>query len=176
MDKKKSSDKTTNSSVSPSSPGVKLTSEIDEGPYYKAGSPEKSRIWEAGVPGDKLTLTGTVKDTNARPIAHAWLDFWQANGQGEYDNSGYILRGHQYTDKSGKYVLETVLPGAYAVRTPHIHVKVQANTKSRIMTTQLFIPGLATNKADFLYRDDCQIEMKENAAGKKAVFNFVLKD
>jgi protocatechuate 3,4-dioxygenase beta subunit len=149
---------------------------IEEGPYYKAGSPERANLFEKGVPGERLTLTGIVVDFKGEPISHAWLDFWQANGNGEYDNSGYVLRGHQYTDKSGIYFLETVVPGGYAVRTPHIHVKVQANDRGPILTTQLFVPGLATNKADFLYRDDLLINLTETPEGKKATFNFVLKE
>ncbi len=113
---------------------------------------------------------------DGKPIHRAWLDFWQANGDGDYDNLGYTLRGHQYTDKLGKYVLETVVPGAYAVRTPHIHVKVRVNDSSPIFTTQLFIPGLASNETDFLYRDDLQMDMKDTPRGKAASFNFILKE
>jgi protocatechuate 3,4-dioxygenase beta subunit len=153
----------------------KPTPGIEEGPYYKADSPERTKLYEEGIPGAKLTLTGSVLDMKGKPIVHAWLDFWQANGRGEYDNSGYILRGHQYTDKSGKFHLETVVPGAYAVRTPHIHVKVRANDSSPILTTQLFVPGMASNKADFLYRDDLLMEMKDTPNGKTATFNFILK-
>jgi protocatechuate 3,4-dioxygenase beta subunit len=29
-----------------------------------------------------------VLTTDCTPIAHAVLDFWQANAQGEYDNNG----------------------------------------------------------------------------------------
>ena len=156
-------------------PSFTPTTEIDEGPYYMSGSPQKTRLFEEGLSGDKLTMTGYVRDINGKPIAHAWIDFWQADGRGEYDNSGYTLRGHQYTDKSGKYFLETVVPGAYAPRTPHIHVKVRANNRSPILTTQLFIPGVASNKTDFLYRNDLQIDMKVGTKGNTATFNFILK-
>ena len=156
-------------------PTLKPTTEIEEGPYYKSGSPPKTRIFEEGLSGIKLTMTGDVRDINGKPIEHAWIDFWQADGRGEYDNSGYTLRGHQYTDKSGKYFLETVVPGGYAPRTPHIHVKVRANNRSPILTTQLFIPGEASNKTDFLYRKDLEIDMKDAPNGKIATFNFVLK-
>ena len=165
MNKRKVSDQTAG----------KPTSAIDEGPYYKAGSPEKPRLFEEGVPGEKLTLSGFVRDLDGKAIARAWLEFWQANGNGVYDNSGYTLRGHQYTDKSGKYVLETVVPGSYPGRTPHIHVKVRGRESSPILTTQLFIPGLASNKGDFLYRDDMLMDMKDAANGKAASFNFTIE-
>jgi protocatechuate 3,4-dioxygenase beta subunit len=158
------------------STGSSATPEIEEGPYYKPGSPERPELFEEGIPGIKLALTGHVFDTNGKPITNAWLDFWQANGQGVYDNSGYTLRGHQYTNESGKYSLKTVVPGAYAIRTPHIHVKVRANDTGPILTTQLFIPGLASNKSDFLYRDDLIIDMKDTPNGKEAAFDFTLKE
>src|SRR5437773_2103220 len=75
-----------------------ITPAVTEGPYYKAGSPERTDLLEAGIPGTKLVITGYVYDRNCQPIAGAWLDFWQADGNGQYDNSGYKLRGHQFTD------------------------------------------------------------------------------
>jgi protocatechuate 3,4-dioxygenase beta subunit len=152
------------------------TTEIEEGPYYKPGSPQKIKLYEEGIPVNKLTLTGTVRSENGEPIPHAWIDFWQADGNGRYDNIGYVLRGHQYTDNSGRYVLETVIPGGYATRTPHIHVKVRASNSSPILTTQLFIPGMSSNKADFLYREELQIDMKDTPNGKMATFNFVVTE
>jgi protocatechuate 3,4-dioxygenase beta subunit len=157
------------------SPSLKPTTEIEEGPYYKQGSPPRSRLFEEGVVGTRLTLTGDVRDVNGKLISHAWIDFWQADGRGEYDNSGYTLRGHQYTDESGKYIVETVVPGGYAPRTAHIHVKVRAKNHSPMLTTQLFIPGLTSNKNDFLYRKDLEIDMRDVPNGKTATFNFVLK-
>jgi hypothetical protein len=57
---------------------------------------------------------------------------------------------------------------------PHIHAKIRANDKSPILAAQFFIPGLASNKGDFLYRDDLLIEMKDTPHGKVATFNFKL--
>src|SRR5258708_6618441 len=79
-----------------------------EGPYYKPGSPERTSLREPGLPGTPLTITGYVISTNCQPVAHAWLDFWQADSSGNYDNTGFNLRGHQFTDQQGHYHLETV--------------------------------------------------------------------
>ncbi len=147
---------------------------IAEGPFYKPGSPERTRLYEEGIPGERLTLTGHVFDAACQPVAGAWLDFWQANGKGRYDNAAYTLRGHQYTDASGKYVLETVIPGGYSNRTPHIHVKIRPNSGGRIFTTQLFFPGLASNKPDFLFDEAMVMELKETPGGKLGAFDFVL--
>jgi protocatechuate 3,4-dioxygenase beta subunit len=153
---------------------TQLTPAVDEGPYYKDGSPTKTKLYQEGIPGERLTLSGQVLDAQGQPIAHAWLDFWQADGEGHYDNEGFRLRGHQQADKSGRYAVETVFPGHYPGRTPHIHVKVQSAPSSPIFTTQLFVPGLASNKTDFLYQDALQMEIKQTPSGKAASFDFRL--
>ncbi|MBI4334117.1 MAG: intradiol ring-cleavage dioxygenase [Chloroflexi bacterium] len=161
------------SRVSPRCSGT-LTHAIAEGPYYKPGSPEKDMLYEEGVPGERLTVTGCVFDAGCRPAAHAWLDFWQANGQGRYDNAGYTLRGHQYTDASGRFILETVVPGRYGWRTPHIHVKLRLNDNSSVLTTQLFFPELPSNQGDFLFDETQVVELEKTPGGKLARFSFVL--
>lgn len=153
-----------------------LTPETTEGPYYKECSPENSVLRKEGVPGEPLLLEGHVYDDRGMPLVHARLDFWQANGAGRYDNKGFVLRGHQFTDESGKYSLETVVPGAYTGRTPHIHVKVAVPDKaSRTITTQLFLPGLDSNKTDSIFREDLLMKMSRGPAGKSASFDFVLR-
>ena len=48
--------------------------------------------------GARVIVTGYVYNTNCQPVANAWLDFWEANYYGQYDNTGYTLRGHEYTE------------------------------------------------------------------------------
>ena len=108
-------------------PGAQgLTPAETEGPFYKAGSPETTTLIQDGMAGTPITITGQVLDPNGQPVANALLDFWQADANGNYDNTGYTLRGHQYTDANGSYTLTTIVPGLYTGRTEHIHVKVQA--------------------------------------------------
>ncbi|HUP27643.1 MAG TPA: hypothetical protein VM409_04345 [Chloroflexia bacterium] len=150
-----------------------ITPAVTEGPYYKAGSPERASLLESGTTGTRVVITGFVYDKNCQPVAHAWLDFWQADASGAYDNSGYKLRGHQYTDQAGAYRLETVIPGEYPGRTEHIHVKVQA-PNGPIVTTQLFFPGVARNGSDSIFNQALLVNMQDSATGKVATFNFVL--
>ena len=103
--------------------------------------------------GTRLILVGYVLDQNCQPLPNAWLDFWQADANGEYDNAGYRLRGHQFTDAQGRYYLETILPGLYSSRPiEHIHVKVRPEGGQEI-TSQLYFPqrpmeGLTVNLED----------------------------
>jgi protocatechuate 3,4-dioxygenase beta subunit len=150
------------------------TPETGEGPYYKQGSPEESVLFREGILGEQLDLTGFVRDVNGKALPGAWLDFWQANGNGKYDNSGYTLRGHQITGRLGQYHLKTVVPGSYPGRTPHIHVKLRKADAGRTYTTQLFFPGLASNREDFIFREDLLISVSSMPQGKTGVFDFVL--
>lgn len=145
-----------------------------EGPYFKRSSPERTSLLESGVVGTKLVVTGHVLGTNCQPVAHALLDFWQADDKGQYDNAGFRLRGHQFTDASGRYTLETIVPGLYPGRTRHIHVKVQAPNKP-VLTTQLYFPGEPANQRDGIYDKALEMQMQTAANGKTGTFNFVLK-
>ncbi len=152
-----------------------LTPPTTEGPYYKKGSPERAHLREEGVPGEPLFLSGRVTDDTGASLLGAHLEFWQANGEGRYDNKGFVLRGRQFTDSSGGYSLETVVPGGYPGRTPHIHVKVTPPDGRSTLTTQLFFPGLATNKTDSIFRDELVMTISETPAGKSGTFDFVLR-
>ena len=154
-------------------PPAQLTPEETEGPYFKAGSPETSTLYQAGMAGTKLVLTGYVLTTDCKPVAHALLDFWQADSNGEYDNNGYTLRGHQFTDETGMYKLETIVPGLYPGRTEHIHVKVQAG-EGPILTTQLFFPEVEANQSDSIFNPDLVMTVEKTADGLQAQFNFVI--
>ncbi len=151
-----------------------LTLAQTEGPYYTPNSPERTSLIEPGMGGTKIIVTGYVLTTDCQPIANAWLDFWQADDQGVYDNSGYRLRGHLFTDSTGRYALETIVPGEYPGRTEHIHVKVQAPNGS-ILTSQIYFPGVAANDRDSIFDPALLADVQETADGKVATFNFVVK-
>ena len=149
-----------------------LTPELTEGPYFTANSPERADLYEDGMAGTKLVITGYVYTTDCKPIANAMLDFWQANANGEYDNSGYTLRGHQFTDANGHYELTTVVPGIYPGRTEHIHLKVQA-PNGKLITSQLFFPGVTQNDSDGIFNQSLLLTIQESSDGIQAQFNFV---
>jgi protocatechuate 3,4-dioxygenase beta subunit len=145
-----------------------------EGPYFTPNSPAKASLLETGMAGTKLVLSGTVVATDCTPIANALLDFWQADDGGNYDNEGYRLRGHQFTDAQGRYSLTTIVPGLYPGRTRHIHVKAQAPNES-VLTTQLYFPGEPQNASDGIFREECLIDIRDVGADKAGTFQFVLE-
>ncbi len=144
-----------------------------EGPYYTPNPPQRASLIEEGVVGDPITLTGYVLDTECRPIAGAVVDFWQADGAGVYDNEGYRLRGYTLTDDAGRYVMETVVPGEYPGRTPHIHVKVQP-PGGAVLTSQMYFPDEAANARDGIFNPALILDLQKTADGLTGVMNFIV--
>ncbi|MEA2317837.1 MAG: hypothetical protein QOD44_2026, partial [Solirubrobacteraceae bacterium] len=136
-------------------------------------TPRRSKLVTAGMPGTPLLLTGDVVDTSCRPVRGALLDFWQADADGRYDNSGFTLRGHQFADGRGRYGLRTIVPGLYPGRTRHIHVKVQ-RPHGDVLTTQLYFPGEPRNRSDSIFDDSLVMDIRRAGAGRRARFRFVL--
>jgi protocatechuate 3,4-dioxygenase beta subunit len=144
-----------------------------EGPYFKPSSPERVELIEPGMAGQPLELAGFVLTRGCKPVAGALVDFWQADHKGEYDNAGFRLRGHQFTDAEGRFRLRTIVPGVYEGRTRHIHVKAQPKG-GRILTTQLYFPGEPENRRDGLFRKELVMRTAKNEGGLAGRFDFVL--
>jgi len=144
-----------------------LTPENQEGPYYKEGSPETSNLFTEGMPGTRLILVGMVVNQDCLPVPRIKLDFWQTDTEGNYDNEGYMLRGHQYTDNKGRYYLETIVPGLYSSRPiEHIHVKIETSN-GRDFITQLYFPEQPV--------DGLTIDIDDRGSYLVGYFNFVLQ-
>jgi len=146
------------------------TTASTEGPYFKAGSPQKDSLVTADMPGTRLQLFGFVVTRSCAPLANAKVDVWQADANGNYDNAGYTLRGHIFTDKDGRYQIQTIVPGPYPGRTPHIHVKVTPPGGPEL-TTQLYMPNVASNASDGIFRPELTLALNAPGLG---VFTFIL--
>ena len=105
-----------------------LQREVTEGPYYLDLDLVRRNI-RGNRTGTPLTLRFQVVDvSNCRPIKGAAVEIWHADAAGEYSGvagvSGNWLRGVQRTGSGGRVRFETIFPGWYRGRTPHIHMKV----------------------------------------------------
>lgn len=156
-----------NGIVLPAPACAALTQAQTEGPYYTPDTPERNSLLEEGLAGTRLILVGHVLDQDCQPLINAWLDFWQADTNGEYDNTGYVLRGHQFTDAQGRYYLETILPGLYASRPiEHIHVKVRPEGGAEL-TSQLYFPDQPI--------DGLTVTLEQRGDHLVGYFNFVVQ-
>jgi hypothetical protein len=118
-----------------------LTPEVTEGPYWIDTNLTRRDIRE-GRTGLRLDLVLTVE--NARtcaPIEGADVEIWHCDADGVYSgvqgNSGNFLRGGQRAGSKGHVRFETIVPGWYTGRTPHIHMKVFVSG-NEIHTGQVF--------------------------------------
>ncbi|WP_033345581.1 intradiol ring-cleavage dioxygenase [Catenuloplanes japonicus] len=103
-----------------------------------------------GVP---LTFSLVVQDLDCAPIAGAAVYAWQCDREGRYSlyssgvtNQNY-LRGIQVANASGVVTFQSIYPGCYAGRWPHIHFEVfsslanaTSNTGQIVKTSQIALP------------------------------------
>jgi protocatechuate 3,4-dioxygenase beta subunit len=149
------------------------TSNNVEGLYYKTNSPKRNVLLEEGMKGTRVILKGRVLSTQGKPIPNVQLDFWQADAEGRYDTKGFRLRGHQFSDKDGRYWLETIVPASYLNRAPHIHVRLTLPNQ-RMFVTQLFFTDDSHNHSDSLFKENLVMEVYDTENGKEATFDFIL--
>jgi protocatechuate 3,4-dioxygenase beta subunit len=144
-----------------------------EGPFFKPRSPERADLIEPGTKGRPIILAGAVLDRGCKPLAHALVDLWQADDNGDYDNTGFRLRGHVFTDAQGRYRFRTIVPALYVGRTRHFHVKVQP-AGARVLTTQLYFPDEPMNRRDGLFRSELVMRMARANEDLEGRFDFVV--
>src|SRR6202163_2683080 len=152
-----------------------LTPTQIEGPYYKVRSPHRSSLIERGIPGTPILMTGRVFNEHGKPIPGAVVDFWQSDDIGNYDMVGDLLRGHVFTDETGTYTMETIMPACYEPRhAKHMHVKVQG--VSRPYTTQLYFSDDADRVKDHYYMRELEVQVEDLPDGtKRGTYDFVIR-
>ena len=113
-----------------------LTTDDIMGPYFVEDAPIRMVIAHADEPGQRLFISGKILQNDCEtPISGAMLEVWRANDAGCYsinlecttgnpENDEYNLRGKMFSNTNGQYAFETILPGNYASRPMHIHIKI----------------------------------------------------
>jgi len=108
-----------------------------------------------GVP---TTVTLTVLDSDGcTPLAGSAVYLWHADADGHYSmytapDANY-LRGVQEAAADGSLSFDTVMPGCYDGRWPHIHFEIYASVDealgggSPLRTTQLAVPEATCQEA-----------------------------
>ncbi|MEU5069810.1 intradiol ring-cleavage dioxygenase [Streptomyces virginiae] len=122
-------------------PACVLAVRAGAGPYYLDVGLIRSDITQGrdGVPL-RLDLTVVRVPDGCRPLAAAGVEVWHADAAGNYSTGkDTFLRGTQITDRTGRCVFHTIVPGWYAGLAPHIHFKVRPDTHTET-TSQFFFP------------------------------------
>jgi protocatechuate 3,4-dioxygenase beta subunit len=182
------------SATSGASGGTTSDGEIPDetnGPYPADGTNDLNILEQSGilrsditssldggmtVDGVPLTFTFNLVDMAGGNVAFAGaaLYAWQCDAEGRYSmyTSGVedetFLRGIQAADSDGNLTFQTIVPGCYQGRWPHIHFEVYPDLDSAtdvsnaIATSQLAFP--AGMLAD-VYAIDAYAGSTENLAG-----------
>ena len=132
-----------------------LTPEAAEGPFYFDPKLVRGAVAEGKV-GAPLALALEVVDAETcAALSKVRVDIWHCDGLGVY--SGYarqetgsaegetFLRGTQFTDDGGAVRFNTIYPGWYPGRTPHIHFKVILDDKD-LVAGQLYFPDSVSDQ------------------------------
>jgi protocatechuate 3,4-dioxygenase beta subunit len=143
------------------------------GPNF-AGRPPASReadltAQHAGAPlGERIVVTGQLRDEDGRPLAGQLVEVWQANAAGRYAHPvdqhaapldpNFSGTGRCLTDSDGHYRFVTIKPGAYpwanhanAWRPAHIHFSVFGPAFATRLVTQMYFPGDPLLEFDPIY-------------------------
>ena len=112
---------------------------------------------EAAI-GPRILVHGRLLDEEARPVAGALIEVWQANAGGRYRHvkDGYLAPldpnfggcGRVITGEDGTYLFRTVQPGPYPWpngandwRPAHIHFSVFGHGFAQRLITQMYFEG-----------------------------------
>lgn len=119
--------------------------------------------------GERIVVTGQVRDEEGHPVPHTLVEVWQANAAGRYihvvDDHGapldpnFLGAGRCLTDAGGNYRLYTIKPGAYpwrnhhnAWRPNHIHFSLTGPAMATRLVTQMYFPGDPLLKLDPIFQ------------------------
>lgn len=108
--------------------------------------------------GERIIVSGQVRDDRGRPVPGTLVEIWQANAAGRYVHQGdrhdapldpnFLGAGRCLTDDSGRYRFVTIKPGAYpwgnhdnAWRPNHIHFSLFGPQWGTRLVTQMYFPG-----------------------------------
>lgn len=96
-------------------------------PNHREGAPFRAKLSPPHAEGQVLVVQGLVTDASTdKGVAHAVLDAFQADAEGDYDADGFEYRARVLTDEEGRFEFETIIPSNYGP-VPHIHFIVTAD-------------------------------------------------
>ena len=134
--------------------------------------------------GERIIVTGTVRDGGGQPVPGSLIEIWQANAAGRYVHQrdqhpapldpNFTGAGRVLTDSEGRYRFTTIKPGAYpwrnhqnAWRPAHIHLSIFGRAFTERLVTQMYFPGDPLFAADPIFN-----AVREPAARERMISRF----
>ncbi len=135
------------------------------GPFFKANAPFRENIMPANSTATPLIIEGKVYSSCNSVLADAIVEIWNADENGDYDNTGFMYRGRYKTGADGSYTFTSIIPGKYLngalYRPSHIHFKI-------------FAPGHKNLVSQIYFKDDTSIPTDPWASSPKAKERILL--
>jgi protocatechuate 3,4-dioxygenase beta subunit len=171
-----------------------LTPSQSEGPFYpdQALQDADFDLLKNGnlaySEGQSAWVSGVVMDPAGKPISGAVVEIWQCDHAGVYRHSrssgsapmAFQGFGKVQVGADGRYRFRTIKPVPYPGRPPHIHYKVKLGQRE-LLTTQMYLAGLAANGRDVLtrslsaqQRSLLEVQFAQSADGLAAEFSLVV--
>lgn len=109
-----------------------------------------SDLTRFGAKGERIVLTGTLKDGAAAPVADAAIEIWQSSPEASDVFPGF---GRCRTDQGGAFRFVTLKPGPVpglgnAQQAPHVAITIMARGLLQGLTTRLYFQGEPLNETD----------------------------
>jgi protocatechuate 3,4-dioxygenase, beta subunit len=149
----------------PRQPFIPLPDTLSEitGPLFRkdivdAKSFDLTRQGKGQPLGERIVVSGQVRDEDGHPVRESLIEIWQANAAGRYLHKwdqhdapldpNFLGVGQTFTDEHGRYRFMTIRPGAYpwknhanAWRPQHIHFSLFGPAFATRLVTQMYFPG-----------------------------------
>ena len=118
--------------------------------HYPHGQIVDGEIVGEAVQG-RVRIVGGVFDGRGAAIPDAMIEFWQADSEGRFGAEGFGGFGRQGTgtDAEGRFIFETIKPGATAGAAPFITIVIfMRGLLTHVYTRLYFADEAAANAAD----------------------------
>jgi len=153
------------------------------GPYLHIGMTwlvDENMVPDAGVTGERVTLTGRIVDADGQPVNDAMVEIWQANAHGKYRHpedtrdlpveQGFTGFGRVYTDADGRFRVRTIKPGRVpgpdgVPQAPHLNVTILMRGLLKHLITRVYFPDDANDDDAVLARVPAERRATLVAAG-----------
>lgn len=103
-----------------------------------------------GAEGERIVLSGQLRDGAAAPVADACIELWQASPPADARFPGF---GRCATDAEGRFAFTTIRPGPVpgrgnVLQAPHLALNILARGILTRLYTRAYFEGEALNATD----------------------------
>ena len=134
---------------------LQATTSQTVGPYLHIGLTRMiiENLATARVPGERVSIQGSVVDGDGKPVNDAMVEIWQADSRGRYGTKSFRGFGRSATDDKGMFRFQTIKPGKVGgpdgkMQAPHIAVNIFMRGQLKQLVSRIYFPGEASNAKD----------------------------